>query len=283
MGWLEALVLGIVQGLTEFLPISSSAHQAIVGQFFGGQDPGSAFTAITQLGTEGAVIIYFRKDIWLIIKNWALALTGKVPRNDPEARLGWLVIIGSIPIVVLGLAFQDAIDHGLRNLWTVAAMLAGFGIIIGVIDQVAANARPLESMTWRHGLFLGLVQSLALIPGVSRAGATIAGGLALGYQRVAAAKYSFLLAIPAVVGSGLFKLADVSADPVPPAWGPIALATVISFAIGYAVIAWLLRYISTHNFMPFVIYRIALAVLVAILLLTGVLSPLPPSNVGPPG
>jgi undecaprenyl-diphosphatase len=283
MGWLEALVLGIVQGLTEFLPISSSAHQAIVGQFFGGQDPGSAFTAITQLGTEGAVIIYFRKDIWLIIKNWALALTGKVPRNDPEARLGWLVIIGSIPIVLLGLAFQDAIDHGLRNLWTVAAMLAGFGIIIGVIDQVAANARPLESMTWRHGLFLGLVQSLALIPGVSRSGATIAGGLALGYQRVAAAKYSFLLAIPAVVGSGLFKLADVSADPVPPAWGPIALATVISFAIGYAVIAWLLRYISTHNFMPFVIYRIALAVLVAILLLTGVLSPLPPSNVGPPG
>ncbi len=283
MGWLEALVLGIVQGLTEFLPISSSAHQAIVGQFFGGQDPGSAFTAITQLGTEGAVIIYFRKDIWLIIKNWALALTGKVPRNDPEARLGWLVIIGSIPIVVLGLAFQDAIDHGLRNLWTVAAMLAGFGIIIGVIDQVAANARPLESMTWRHGVFLGLVQSLALIPGVSRSGATIAGGLALGYQRVAAAKYSFLLAIPAVVGSGLFKLADVSADPVPPAWGPIALATVISFAIGYAVIAWLLRYISTHNFMPFVIYRIALAVLVAILLLTGVLSPLPPSNVGPPG
>ena len=283
MGWLEALVLGIVQGLTEFLPISSSAHQAIVGQFFGGQDPGSAFTAITQLGTEGAVIIYFRKDIWLIIKNWALALTGKVPRNDPEARLGWLVIIGSIPIVVLGLAFQDAIDHGLRNLWTVAAMLAGFGIIIGVIDQVAANARPLESMTWRHGLFLGLVQSLALIPGVSRSGATIAGGLALGYQRVAAAKYSFLLAIPAVIGSGFFKLADISADPLPPAWGPIALATVISFAIGYAVIAWLLRYISTHNFMPFVIYRIALAVLVAILLLTGVLSPLPPSNVGPPG
>jgi undecaprenyl-diphosphatase len=283
MGWLEALVLGIVQGLTEFLPISSSAHQAIVGQFFGGTDPGSAFTAITQLGTESAVIIYFRKDIWLIIKNWLFALIGKLPRDDPEARLGWLVIIGSIPIVVLGLLFQDAIDHGLRNLWTVAAMLAGFGIIIGVIDQVAANSRPLESMTWRNGVFLGLVQSLALIPGVSRSGATIAGGLALGYQRVAAAKYSFLLAIPAVVGSGLFKLADISADPVPPAWGPIVLATVIAFAIGYAVIAWLLRYVSTHTFMPFVIYRIALAVLVAILLLTGVLSPLPPSSIGPPG
>jgi undecaprenyl-diphosphatase len=283
MGWLEALVLGIVQGLTEFLPISSSAHQAIVGQFFGGTDPGSAFTAITQLGTESAVIIYFRKDIWLIIKNWLFTLVGKLPRDDPEARLGWLVIIGSIPIVLLGLLFQDAIDHGLRNLWTVAAMLAGFGIIIGVIDQVAANSRPLESMTWRNGVFLGLVQSLALIPGVSRSGATIAGGLALGYQRVAAAKYSFLLAIPAVVGSGLFKLADISSDPVPPAWGPIVLATVIAFAIGYAVIAWLLRYVSTHTFMPFVIYRIALAVLVAILLLTGVLSPLPPSSIGPPG
>src|SRR5215213_1118529 len=283
MGWLEALVLGIVQGLTEFLPISSSAHQAIVGQFFGGTDPGSAFTAITQLGTESAVIIYFRKDIWLIIKNWLFALVGRLPRDDPEARLGWLVIIGSIPIVLLELLFQDAIDHCLRNHWTVAAMLARLGIIIGVIDQVAANSRPLESMTWRHGVFLGLVQSLALIPGVSRSGATIAGGLALGYQRVAAAKYSFLLAIPAVVGSGLFKLADISADPVPPAWGPVLLATLVSFVIGYAVIAWLLRYISTHNFMPFVIYRIALAVLVAILLLTGVLSPLPPSSLGPPG
>ena len=277
MGWLEALVLGIVQGLTEFLPISSCAHQSIIGQFFGGEDPGSAFTAITQLGTESAVIIYFRKDIWLIIKSWALALIGRLPRNNPEARLGWLVIIGSIPIIVLGLVFQDAIDHGLRNLWTTAAMLAGFGIIIGVIDRVALNSRPLESLSWGHGLFLGLVQSLALIPGVSRSGATIAGGLALGYQRVAAAKYSFLLAIPAVVGSGFFKLADISDDPIEPAWGPIVLATSVAFVIGYAVIAWLLRYVSTHNFLPFVIYRIALAVALAVLLLTGVLEPLPPS------
>src|SRR5215210_5757810 len=281
MGWLEALVLGIVQGLTEFLPISSSAHQSIIGQAFGGSAPGSAFTAITQLGTESAVIIFFRKDIWLIIKSWTLALIGKLPRDDPEARLGWLVIIGSIPIVVLGLVCQDAIDHGLRNLWTTAAMLAGFGIIIGVIDRVALNARPLESLTWRHGVFLGLVQSLALIPGVSRSGATIAGGLALGYQRVAAAKYSFLLAIPAVVGSGLFKLTDVANDPVEPAWGPIALATVVSFVVGYAVIASLLRYVSTHSFGPFVIYRIALAGVVSILLMIGVLQPMG-APTGPP-
>jgi undecaprenyl-diphosphatase len=275
MGWLEALVLGVVQGLTEFLPISSSAHQSIVGQFFGGQDPGAAFTAITQLGTEAAVLLYFRRDIWLILRSWAGSLVGRVPRDDPEARMGWLVIIGSIPIVVLGVLFQDQIDTTLRNLWITAAMLAGFGLVIGLADWFARNTRPLESLTWRHGVLYGLAQSLALIPGVSRSGATIAAGLAMGYQRVAAAKYSFLLAIPAVVGSGLFELAAIANDPVEPAWGPIALATVVSFVIGYGVIAWLLRYISTHNFILFVIYRVALAVVVAVLLLMGVLEPLP--------
>jgi undecaprenyl-diphosphatase len=275
MGWLEALVLGIVQGLTEFLPISSSAHLSIVGQFYGGQDPGSAFTAISQLGTETAVIIYFRKDIWLIIKNWSLALVGTIPRDDPEARMGWLVIIGSLPIVILGLLFQDAIDSSLRNLWITTAMLAGFGIVIGVADHFAKNIRPLESLTWKHGVLFGFAQALALIPGVSRSGATIAAGLAMGYKREAAAKYAFLLAIPAVVGSGFFKLFDISSDPVEPAWGPIILATLVAFGVGLAVIHWLLKYISTHTFLPFVIYRLALAALVAILLLTGVLEPLP--------
>ena len=282
MGWLEALVLGVVQGLTEFLPISSSAHQSIVGQFFGGQDPGAAFTAITQLGTEAAVLLYFRRDIWLILCSWAGSLVGRVPRDNPEARMGWLVIIGSIPIVVLGLLFQDEIDTTFRNLWITAAMLGGFGVVIGVADRLARNTRPLESLTWRHGVLFGLAQSLALIPGVSRSGATIAAGLAMGYQRVAAAKYSFLLAIPAVVGSGLFKLTDVANDPVEPAWGPIALATVVSFVIGYAVIAWLLRYVSTHSFEPFVVYRITLAVVVAVLLVVGVLQPLPIPSGTPP-
>ncbi|WP_375422764.1 undecaprenyl-diphosphate phosphatase [uncultured Friedmanniella sp.] len=275
MGWFEALVLGIVQGLTEFLPVSSSAHQSIVGQFFGGRDPGAAFTAINQLGTEAAVIVYFRRDIVAIIGSWFGSLVGRVPREDPQARMGWLVIIGSIPIVLLGLVFQDAIDSALRNLWITVAMLAGFGIVIGVADRLARNVRPLESLTWGHGIVYGLAQSLALVPGVSRSGATISAGLALGYTREAAARYSFLLAIPAVVGSGVFKLADVSSDPVPPAWGPILLATVVAFVIGYAVIAWLLRYISTHTFMPFVVYRIALAAVVVVLLLTGALQPLP--------
>jgi undecaprenyl-diphosphatase len=278
MGWLEALVLGVVQGLTEFLPISSSAHQAVIGQFFGGLDPGSAFTAINQLGTEAAVILYFRRDIWLIIRSWAGSLTGRVPRDNPEARMGWLVIIGSVPIVVLGVLFQDAIDTTFRNLWITAAMLAGFGLVIGLADRFARNTRPLESLTWRDGVLFGLAQSLALIPGVSRSGATIAAGLTMGYQRVAAAKYSFLLAIPAVVGSGLFKLTDIANDPVEPAWGPIALATVVSFLIGYAVIAWLLRYVSTHSFFPFVVYRIVLAAVLVVLLVTGVLEPLPTSS-----
>ena len=277
MGWLEALVLGLIQGLTEFLPISSSAHLSILGQFFGGEDPGSAFTAITQLGTEAAVIVFFRRDIWLILRSWAGSVVGRVPRDNAEARMGWLVIIGSIPIVMLGVVFQDAIDTNLRNLWVTAAMLGGFGVVIGVADRLARNVRPLESLTWRDGVLFGLAQSLALIPGVSRSGATIAAGLAMGYQRVAAAKYAFLLAIPAVVGSGLFKLTDIANDPVEPVWGPIILATVVSFVIGYAVIAWLLRYISTHSFGPFVIYRIALAAVVVVLLLTGVLEPLPGS------
>jgi len=273
MGWWEALILGLVQGLTEFLPVSSSAHQSIVGQFFGGEDPGSAFTAITQLGTEAAVIVYFRHDIARIVSRWAKSLVGRVPRNDPDARMGWLVIIGSIPIVILGVLLQDWIDTTFRNLWLTVAMLFGFGVIIGVVDRLARTERALDQLTWRHGVFYGLAQALALVPGVSRSGGTIAAGLAMGYTREAAARYSFLLAIPAVVGSGLYKLSDVTNDPVRPAWGPIALATVIAFGVGLAVIHWLLRYISTHNFLPFVIYRIALAVLVAILLLTHVLHP----------
>ena len=228
MGWLEALVLGIVQGLTEFLPISSSAHQSIVGQFFGGQDPGAAFTAITQLGTEAAVIVYFRHDLALIIKNWFLALLGRIPRDDPEARMGWMVIVGSIPIIILGLMFQKQIETSLRNLWITVAMLAIVGIVMGIADRTARNERTLERLTWPHGVIYGLAQSLALIPGVSRSGATITAGLFMGYRREAAAKYSFLLAIPAVVGSGLFQLLNISSDPVQPAWGPIALATIVS-------------------------------------------------------
>jgi len=271
--WWEALVLGVVQGLTEFLPISSSAHISIVGQLIGNDDPGSAFTAITQLGTEAAVVVYFRHDIARIVAAWCRALAGRLPRDDADARLGWLVIIGSVPIVVLGLVFQAAIDSSLRDLRITAAMLALFALILGYADARARNSRPLEQLTYRHGIVYGLAQSLALIPGVSRSGGTLTAGLLMGYTRTAAARYSFLLAIPAVVGSGVFKLVDAGNDPVAPAWGAIALATVVAFGVGYAVIAWLLRYITTHSFRPFVIYRLVLAAVVVLLLVTGVIEP----------
>ncbi len=271
MGWFEAIVLGIVQGLTEFLPISSSAHVSIVGQLlFEGKDPGAAFTAVTQLGTETAVLVYFWHDIVRIIRKWSLALVGKHDRQDPDVRMGWLVIVGSIPIVVLGLLFQDAIDTWLRSLWITVAMLAGVGVVLWFADRFAdRNERELTDLTWPHGLLFGLFQACALIPGVSRSGATISGGLFLGYKRVAATRYAFLLAVPAVFGSGLYKLKDIGGGHTD--WGPTIVATLIAFAIGYAVIAWLLRYISTHSFRGFVYYRLGLAAVVATLLVTGVL------------
>lgn len=272
MGWLEAIVLGLVQGLTEFLPISSSAHQLIVGKlFFDGMDPGAAFTAVSQLGTEAAVLVYFAKDIGRIIKKWSLALVGKHPQADPDVRMGWMVIVGSIPIGVLGLLFQDAIDSTLRNLWITVATLAGVGVILLIADRAARTERTLDKLTWPHAMWFGLWQAAALIPGVSRSGATISGGLFMGYTREAATRYAFLLAVPAVFASGLYKLKDIGSDSSV-AWGPTIVATIISFIVGYAVIAWLLRYISKNNFTPFVIYRIGLAIVLAVLLTTGVIT-----------
>ena len=271
--WFEGIILGIVQGLTEFLPISSSAHVSIVGQLlFEGRDPGAAFTAVTQLGTETAVLVYFWKDITRIVQRWCLALVGKHDRHDPDVRVGWLVIIGSLPIVVLGLLLEDAIDSGLRNLWVTVAMLAGIAVVLAIADRHGGeNTRDLDQLSWGHGIALGFFQAAALVPGVSRSGATIAGGLFLGYSRETAARYAFLLALPAVFGSGLYKLKDIGSDGAVQ-WGPTIVATIIAFVIGYAVIAWLLKYISTHSFTVFVWYRLGLAAIVAALLLGGVLT-----------
>lgn len=276
MSWIEAIILGIVQGLTEFLPISSSAHQLLVGQiFYDGRDPGSAFTAVTQLGTETAVIIFFWRDIARIISAWFGSLTGRVAKSDPDARMGWFVIVGSLPIGILGYLFQDAIDSGLRNLWITVGMLAGVGLILGWADRFAASRptpKSLSELNWRDAIIYGFAQACALIPGVSRSGGTISAGLFLGYDRPAATRYAFLLAIPAVFASGIYKLKDIGDDACV-AWGPTIVATIIAGVVGYAVIAWLLRYIQTHNFTPFVIYRVLLAAVAAVLLLSGVLSP----------
>ncbi|HBX82873.1 MAG: undecaprenyl-diphosphate phosphatase [Propionibacteriaceae bacterium] len=273
MSWLEAIVLGIVQALSEFLPISSSAHVSIVGQlFFSGHDPGAAFTAVTQLGTQTAVLVYFWKDIVRIAKQWCLSLIGRVPRNDPDARMGWMIIIGTIPIVVLGLALQKYIQTTFRNLWVTVFTLAFFAIVLWAADRFGRKTRDLSAMTWQHSLIYGFAQALALVPGVSRSGASITAGLFLGYTRESAARFSFLMSLPAIFGSGLYELKDIAKDPNP-AWGPIALATAIAFGLGYVVIAWLLKYISTHDFKPFVFYRLGLAALLAFFLVTNVMTP----------
>ena len=275
MDFLTAIILGIVQGLTEFLPISSSAHVSIVGQLLGEEDPGAAFTAITQLGTETAVLIYFWRDIVTIIRQWCLALVGKVPQSDPDVRMGWLVIVGSIPIGVLGILFKDQIETGLRSLWITATMLLVFALVIMAAERVGRQERELTELTWRHGIGYGLFQALALVPGVSRSGGTIAGGLFMGYTREAAARYSFLLAIPAVLASGGLQVVEVlrgQAEGSGTAWGPIWAATVVAFLVGYAVIAWFMRYITTHTFTPFMIYRIVLALVLFALLGTGVIA-----------
>lgn len=281
MNWWESIVLGIVQGLTEFLPISSSAHIRAIGPLLpNGGDPGAAFTAIIQIGTEAAVLLYFRKDIVRIIGAWFNALRGKdgvdrrsrLGARSPDARLGWWVILGSFPIVILGLLFQDAIETTLRNLYLTAISLALFGLVLGWADRVGAKKRELSELTGKDALLLGLAQAAALIPGVSRSGGTISMGLFLGLTREAAARYSFLLAIPAVLGSGFYQAVSNYQEITAPGgagWVNTALAAVVAFAVGYVVIVWFLRLITTHSFMPFVVYRLAFAGVIVALVATG--------------
>ncbi|WP_106402848.1 undecaprenyl-diphosphate phosphatase [Actinocorallia populi] len=274
MSWFEAVVLGLLQGLTEFLPISSSAHLRVFSALAGWDDPGAAFTAVTQLGTEAAVLIYFRKDIAAIVRAWTLSLVKKEHRGDPNARMGWFVIAGSVPICVLGVTFQHSIETALRDLRIIGTTLIVFGLVLAFADRYAAarRPRPISELTLPHALGYGFAQSLALIPGVSRSGGTISAGLLLGYGREAAARFSFLLAIPAVLASGALELFEIGEGPAP-AWGPTLLATAIAFVVGYAAIAWFLKYISTHTFTPFVLYRVALGLLILGLVGFGVLGP----------
>lgn len=276
---LEALFLGLLQGLTEFLPISSSAHLRLAGEFLpSASDPGATFTAITQIGTELAVLIYFRKDIARIASAW---ITQVLFRRDvtvsskQDVRLGWMIILGSLPIVVLGYLFQENIRNTFRSLWIIAIVMIVFGIVLGVADRFGKRERTLDSLTSGHGFAYGFAQALALVPGVSRSGATIAMGRTLGYSRESALRYSFLLAIPAVFGSGFYELSTAIGKTNPSA--PYSLietfgATVVAFFVGYAVIAWLMKFISTKSFMPFIVYRIVLGTLILILLSTGVIN-----------
>ena len=275
----ESIFLGILQGLTEFLPISSSAHQRIAGEFFSNaQDPGARFTAITQIGTELAVLIFFRNDIKRIITAWFNQNIRRKTLSDAhvlEARMGWLIIIGSVPIVILGYLGKDIIANDLRSLWLIASVMIIFGLILGWADYYGKKVRNLENLTLSHGLLYGFAQSLALMPGVSRSGATIAMGRLLGYTREAALRYSFLLALPAVFGSGLYELKSALEDKANVQLFSLSqtlVATSIAFVVGYAVIAWLLKFVQTKSFMPFIIYRVVLGCVLLVLLALGVIN-----------
>ncbi len=276
----ESIFLGIIQGLTEFLPISSSAHQRIVGEFLSNaQDPGARFTAITQIGTELAVLIFFRNDIKRIVVSWLRQTVMRATLSSEEsldAKMGWLIIIGSLPIMVLGYLGQDVIRNNLRSLWFIAIVMIVFGIILGLADHYGKNRLTLKDLNAPHGIWYGLAQSLALMPGVSRSGATIAMGRLLGYSREAALRYSFLLALPAVFGSGLYELKGAISESTSSQVYSLSqtfVATAVAFVVGYAVIAWLLRYVTTKSFMPFIIYRIILGTTLLVLLSAGVINP----------
>ena len=274
MSWVQVFVLSIVQGLTEFLPVSSSGHLRIVSELFWGQDAGASFTAVIQLGTELAVVVFFAKMIWQILTGWFKGWADKESRGQ-DWKMGWFVIVGSIPIGVLGLVGKDFIRDALRNLWITAAMLILFSIVFIVAERMGKKTRGFDELTMKDAVVMGLCQCLALIPGVSRSGGTISGGLFLGLDREVATRFSFLLAIPAVLASGLFSLPDA----FDPAAGQAAsgmqllVGTAIAFVVGYASIAWLLKFVSNHSFEWFAAYRIPVGILVMILLGIGVLQP----------
>lgn len=272
MSWLQVIVLSIVQGLTEFLPVSSSGHLAITSRVFFDEDAGASFTAVTQLGTEVAVLVYFARDIARIVKAWFAGLFDTARRNV-DYRLGWYVIIGSIPIGVFGLLFKDEIRTGARNLWLVASALIVFSVVIAAAEYFGRQTRHIEKLTWRDGIIVGLAQCLALVPGVSRSGATISAGLFLGLDRELAARFGFLLAIPAVFASGLFSLPDAfhPAGEGMSASGPqLLVATLIAFVVGFAAVSWFLRFLVSHSMYWFVGYRVVLGAVVLVLLGTGV-------------
>lgn len=281
MSWLQVVVLSIVQGLTEFLPVSSSGHLALVSRLFFDGDAGASFTAVTQLGTELAVLVYFAKDIARIATAWlsgvasALAKTPLPAERQTDYRMGWYVIIGTIPICVLGVVFKDLIRSGVRNLWVVATALVVFSLVIAAAEYFGRQTRQAKDLTWRDAVLVGSAQTLALVPGVSRSGATISAGLFAGLDRELAARFGFLLAIPAVFASGLFSLPDAfhPEGAGMSASGPqLLVATVIAFVVGWAAIAWFLKFLLTHSMYWFVGYRIVAGTTILVLLATGALA-----------
>jgi len=267
----QAIVLGIVQGLTEFLPISSTGHLRIVPAFLGWEDPGAAFTAVTQLGTLAAVLLYFREDLWRIVTTWLRSLREPELRSSLDARMGWYIGLGTIPIAIFGFLFKDQIEEGARSLYLIGTTLIVLGLLLLLAEKVATHERPLERINRRDAIVIGFAQACALVPGVSRSGATLTAGMFLGFDRPSAARYSFLLSVPAVVLSGLFELRKIGESGGAGAV-PTIIATLLAFVVGYASIAFLLRWLTSHSLTVFVVYRLVLGVLVIALTASGAIS-----------
>ena len=280
MNTLEAIVLGIVQGLTEFLPISSTAHVRIVPALVGWEDPGAAFTAVIQLGTMAAVVIYFRKDLWMIGTTWVRSLFDSSLRSTHDAKMGWYILLGTLPVGIFGIIFKDQIETAARSLWVIGTVMIVFSLVMYAADQTAKRTRAVEQLDRKDAAFIGLWQAFALVPGVSRSGSTITAGLFRGLNEVAAARYSFLLSIPAVVASGLFELKGLGDEKCAhgvahcqtASTSATVIATIVSFIVGYAAIAFLLKWLTTHKLTPFVVYRVVVGALVLLLVATGTIS-----------
>jgi undecaprenyl-diphosphatase len=276
VSFLEALILGLVQGLTEFLPISSSAHVQIAQQLMNLSEQSrpqlTAFIATIQLGTELAVVSYFMKDILRIGSSWLGWSIKPRSKMTSDTKLGWLIIIGTLPVLILGLAFRDFIENDVRNLWVIAYALIGFGILLGLADFFGRKTKDIKDLNFSHGMLFGVGQALALVPGVSRSGGTITVGLMLGYTRQAAARYSFLLAIPAVLGSGLFQFFSSVGDLNQDLLVATVVATIVSGVVGLSVIHYLLKFLQKGSFLPFVIWRVGVGVWLLVMLTSGALT-----------
>ncbi|MFY9263812.1 MAG: undecaprenyl-diphosphate phosphatase [Solirubrobacterales bacterium] len=273
MSLIEAIVLGVVQGLTEFLPISSSGHLRIVPAVMGWADPGAAFTAVIQAGTMAAVLIYFRHELWAVARDWSSSvLRIGEPRDRVNVRLGWYLTLGTLPIVFFGLVFSNQIENEARNLYLIGGALIVLGLLLGLADRLAKHRRGMDEIKAKDVAIVGFAQALALVPGVSRSGATLTAGLALGLKRAEAARFSFLLSVPAVVLSGLYELKDAFGGSPTAGVGDVIVATIAAFIVGYASIAFLLRWLGSHSTGIFVVYRVAVGVLVLALAASGAIA-----------
>jgi undecaprenyl-diphosphatase len=282
MGLLRAIVLGIVQGVTEFLPISSTAHLRIVPELLGWPDAGAAYTAMIQLGTVAAVIVYFWRDLVRLARAFVEGLLGGEPLGTLDARLAWYVLVGSLPIGILGLLFKQHIETSLRSLYVIAVAMVGLAVVLFLAERIATHKRTLSEMTWKDGIVIGLCQTVALIPGSSRSGTTLTGGLALGFRREDAARYSFLLSVPATAAAGLFEMRHLVRSGEPFSGLDVVAGTVVAFLTGILAIAWLLRFLRTRSTLVFVVYRLLLGGLLLALLATGRLSPMQGAAQTPP-